>query len=290
MKKLFPYLIILTLMSIFFACQEKKNGCLDVNATNFDVSADGECKTGTKDGNCPCVYPNLVLGLQYKIAGKNKKGIDTLYDWGNRYPISNDFNQVFFVKNMALYLSDIRLERTDGTSVSPVDSVSIPIKTASDSAQILVKKDFALLSIDRSNHLIGSFKQNGRFAKIKFNIGLQKPVNQANTLNKNKIPNTDLINIDSLYLPKTYEHWAGAIAYQSDTSKVGKINIFKFKNNISVELPLPSNRNFLQGYDVRVLLSVDFTKWFSNVDFTKDSPSTIEQKILANITKGWKVN
>jgi hypothetical protein len=272
----------------FLACQEKVQGCLDPNATNFEIAADEPCTKTSIASTCPCRYPNLVFGADYKILGKTKKGTDTLYNWSDKYVLKNAANQTYFMKNMALYLADIQLIRENGEVVYPIDSVIIPVKkSAIDTPNVKVRKDFTLLHNNNFNYTIGSFAQNGIFKKIKFKIGLQNPVNQASTLNKRKITIDNGLNIDSLYLKNTFEHYTGSISYQSDTSKTGKIANFKFKKDIDIELPFPINTLYPKGADIRVRLLIDFSKWFQDVDFTKDTPAQIEAKVIANLTKGW---
>ncbi len=274
----------------FVACQEKVQGCLDPNATNFELSSDEPCTKTSSGSACPCRYANLIFGADYRIAGKTKKGIDSFYNWSNNYALKNAANQTYFLKEVALYLSDIQLLREDGASVYPIDSIVIPIKkSAVDTPSVKVRKDFTLIHNNNFSYNIGAFSQNGIFKKLKFKISLQNPANQASTLNKRKIPNDNILNIDSLYLKNTFEHYTGSVSYQSDTSKIGKIVNFKFQKDIEIELPFPTNAVYSKGADVRVRLLIDFSQWFQNVDFTKDTPSEIQAKVIANLTKGWRI-
>ena len=171
MKKTLFFLIFTTTIFVFFACQEKIQGCLDPNATNFEVAADEAClKTSTSSG-CPCRYPNLVLGADFKVAGKTKKGLDTLYNWDGNFPLKNAANQTYFFKTMALYLSDIQLVRANGDVVNTIDSVVIPIqKSAVDTPNVKVRKDFTLLNSNNFNYNIGAFSQNGDLPPFRFFI------------------------------------------------------------------------------------------------------------------------
>jgi hypothetical protein len=290
MEKKLLLLITSFIVFTFFACQERVQGCLDPNATNFEIAGDEPCEKTSTSSKCPCRYPNLVLGTDYKILGKTKKGIDTFYNWSDKYVLKNAANQTYFVKNAALYLSDIQLIRENGDVVYPIDSIIVPIKKSNtDTLSIKVRKDFTLLHNNNFSYTVGSFAQNGIFKKMKFKIGLQNPVNQASTLNKRKIPNDNILNIDSLYLKNSFEHYTGSISYQSDTSKTGKIDNFKFKKDIEVELLFPTNAVYAKGADIRIRLLIDFSQWFQKVDFTKDTPAQIQGKVIANLTKGWLI-
>jgi hypothetical protein len=46
---------------------------------------------------------------------------------------------------------------------------------------------------------------------------------------------------------------------------------------------------YAKGADIRIRLLIDFSQWFQNVDFTKDTPMQIEEKVIANLTKGWLI-
>ncbi len=282
-------LVLVTSVMFLTACQNKIKGCLDPNATNFDITADNDCTKGVSSSTCPCVYPQLIIGTNYGFYVKNKKGTaDSLVVWKGNYTYKNSKTQYYNITNVTLYLSDIQMIRAGNVVLATLDSVLLPLKkSASDSALQKVPKTFTLLNSNSFSFPIGSFKENGFFEKVKFQIGLQKPLNQTNTaLKTNTSLSSSNLNIDSLYLKKTYEHLAGVISYKSDTSKTGVVKKIEFTEVVPIELLLPTNNNYPRGFDVRAKISIDFSKWFEDVNFTA-SDAEIKKQVIANLSKGW---
>ena len=65
------------------ACNTRIEGCLDVNAENFDLNGERDCK------DC-CTYPSMQLSLTQKWNDDNFSNADTLFDIGsNPYLITD---------------------------------------------------------------------------------------------------------------------------------------------------------------------------------------------------------
>lgn len=74
------------------ACYESQQGCLDVRAVNYYAGA---------DENCCCRYPKLILS--------SDQVYDTLlFRLDSLYPADN--GQLFRIKNIVFYISDVELE------------------------------------------------------------------------------------------------------------------------------------------------------------------------------------
>ncbi|HMV23421.1 MAG TPA: hypothetical protein PKA71_03780, partial [Saprospiraceae bacterium] len=76
-------LFLSSVVLFFTACYQPKEGCLDINATNFDATADEEC--------C-CQYPVLQLKFKHFASGNEFSASDT---------ILNDFGQQFRIPSFA---------------------------------------------------------------------------------------------------------------------------------------------------------------------------------------------
>jgi hypothetical protein len=285
-------IILLGTSVLFFtACQNKIKGCLDPNATNFDITADDDCTKGTNAGTCPCIYPQLIVGTNYGFYVKNKKGTaDSLVVWKANKTYKNSKGQYYNVTNVTLYLSEMQMIRNGNVVLTTLDSVQLPLKKSpKDSSLQKIPKNFTLINSSAFSFPIGSFKENGLFEKVKFQIGLSSPVNLTNSaLKSNTALAQNNLNIDSLYLKKSFEHLAGVISYKSDTSKTAPVKKIEFTNVVPIEILFPSNYSFLRGFDVRAKMSIDFSKWFENVDFSA-SDSDIKKQVISDLPKGWSI-
>ncbi len=276
---------------LFFSCQEKTKGCLDPLAKNFSIGADNPCDEESVSG-CPCEYPKFNIGFFYGNKVKNTNMKDTLVQWTNSVLMKNNLNQIYTVKNIYLYLSDIQLIKKDKSIFYSIDSVVLPIKISNkDSFVQKVRKDFTLMNSNNSSIEIGTIKEYGQFEKLKFKIGLQNPVNQCNSFKKNQIPVAyqSVFGIDSsLYLNNSYEHYSGLIAYKSDTAKASPTKKILFKDQLDIELLIPANVYFSKATDLRAVLNFECNKLLQDVDFQKDTADDIRKKVVQNLTKCWQ--
>ena len=135
---------------------------------------------------------------------------------------------------------------------------------------------------------IGTFREIGVFNKLQFTIGLETPENNANIYNI-KMPGSHPLNTDSLYNLSEYKLQNGKIWYQSDTLKTQKSQYIFLKTNKNVSAVIPSSLQFKQATDITLNLYFDFKKIFDNVDFSTDSQSIIENKVLENIANAFYI-
>ena len=151
-------LLFLSSVVLFFtACYQPKEGCLDINATNFDATADEEC--------C-CQYPVLQLKFKHFASGNEFSASDT---------ILNDFGQQFRIPSFAFYFSDFEFTGTSGNKVQVSDTIRLPAPFDS----IVLKKDIALVRAITSNALLGRFIQEESFTKLYFQVGVPSAADGA---------------------------------------------------------------------------------------------------------------
>jgi hypothetical protein len=260
-------------------------------AKNFSIGADNPCDAESVSG-CPCEYPKLNMGFFYGNKVKKANMKDTLLAWTNNTRMTNNLNQIYLIKNIYLYLSDIQLIKKDKSVFYPIDSVLLPIKISTEaSVNRKVRKDFTLLNSNNSSFEIGTTKEFGLFEKIKFKIGLQNPANQCSSTEKKLIPINyqTVFGVDtSLYLKNSFEHYAGLIAYKSDTATLATTKKILFKDQIDIEVLIPANVYFTKATDLRTVLNFECNKLLQDVDFQKDTPDDIKKKVVQNLTKCWQ--
>ncbi|MEL6719310.1 MAG: hypothetical protein AAFP82_11385, partial [Bacteroidota bacterium] len=150
--------IALVFMALFFqSCYENMEGCLDVNATNFDVAADRECE------DC-CTYPLLRLAVQHVYTAKVLEK-DTLVRFNLDKPYTLDSINFFSLTDLRYYISEIKLVRENGDLVDIEEEVEVILLQGLDTVPDFTTKDNFVL-IDRSNitpSRIGTFRENGSF-------------------------------------------------------------------------------------------------------------------------------
>ena len=132
-------------------CNTRIQGCLDVNAENFNLNAEQSC-----DG-C-CTYPSLALSLTQRWGDRNFALTDTLFDiHGHPYRISG----------LVYFLSDWTW--VDGQGISyHVDSVSA---TCLD-GDLTYSPDNLLVDTEHFNYTMGLTRQAPVIDSLRFVFGL----------------------------------------------------------------------------------------------------------------------
>lgn len=135
------------------SCYEKKLGCLDVYATNYDFAADAVC-----EDDC-CKYPALNISLTHTFNDFSFNLKDTLI---------NNIGDTLILLNQKWYLSELYLF-TDRTKLPLLQSEVLPLINSSDST---FEKSYKLIRELSSAATINSIKALDTIKRIKVDIGL----------------------------------------------------------------------------------------------------------------------
>ncbi len=258
------------------ACYKPRVGCLDPNATNFDVSADKDT------GNC--VYAKLVLQLSHTYDGVGLR-TDSFY--------TNQYNQKYKIKEFAYYLSGFTV--LQGLQEYPLEDTLHAFKrvspSANDSVRITLTSDIGLIRRNTVELVTGTFRESGVFDGIRMDFGLRSQVMEV-------LPGS--VRAGSVLRPQPemlYDstnqryHFGRFIiehelqpgsATVTDTLLLGVDAFAAGGNKIEQLLSLKQTA----GFDFDVKTQVDYKLWFDQVDWTSDM-TTIKAKIAQNLISGF---
>lgn len=269
------------------ACYEPKEGCLDAQATNFDLEADEAC------ADC-CEYPTFQLALQHRIVligqAERRFSTDSVYYDGTGQP--------FRFQNIRFYLSNLHLVRADGSEAPVSNNIELDLYDPAGAPRKATVEDNFLLANPafEQTYTIGPFRQSGNnFVKVRFAIGIEGIANEA-------IPDSlpddyplgrieealDLhFNPDSGYV---FSH----IEVLRDTTAADTIPVVLRTGTTPylrvVELSLPSG-GFTpsDGFNTRLTLRVNYVEWFQSLNIRQDTPAQMIEKIVENLANSFSV-
>lgn len=265
------FLWAIVLLLGFTACYEKEEGCLDISATNFDVSADKPCPD-----DC-CEYPVLRLNMlsQYSDIAN-----DTAYNFTKNklFEVPGMPGDSFSVSRLRYFISNVKLFR-DGEAFRVADTIDLIFGT--DKEPFI--DDFSVLEPGSSSNVtLGTFPYTGEFDEIRFNFGLEGLVTGANP---DSIPSSHplSLSIDSTLWNINGGYQSAYIALFRD--QVAEDSI-PFQLTGTVELEFVSSEPIIitGGFDHQLNFAVDFYQWFTGVDPANDDIAAIKIKILANLS------
>lgn len=262
-------LILLSFLFLFVSCYEKKEGCLDVLAKNFVLDADISCCENPDD--CCCEYPVLSWRIKQQYEEANLSSADVYY---------TKLGQPFRIEKILFFVSNIRL--TDIQSYAVDDTIRIE----ESNGQVLDRPDdVTLLSSSLFTAEFGVFNRPGSYTMLEFTVGLSEPERSAdrhqfvapNPLAPSQAELRDSINDQWL----TYD-----ISWVPDTTS-GEIVHLTIPADVNVTVTLPVDVSKDPGEDLTLSLSIDYARWFEEIDLGIDDQATIQQKILAGLAKSF---
>lgn len=252
--------LFLCLIVFFQNCLQPTEGCLDVKATNFDVTAGKAC-----DKICTCTYPSLIISTNY-VSGTSNFNYNTTY--------INDQGDSFRIVSAQMYLSDFQLVNDKNVTIRTTDSVSLTRVT--DTIKAL--NNYALVGKSVGfDFTIGTFNSADNFTKIKFRVGLD---DVALKTIPSKMPTTHPLSTkaDSMYI-------SSASQYIFNKFVIAKgVN---FKDTLRLNITTPKDLEFVKalsfplGFNASIPLTINYLQFFKGVNFS-DDVNIIMQKIVDN--------
>ncbi len=250
------------------ACFEPKEGCLDIEATNFDASA---------DNNCCCTYPKLILETVQR------------YDTLQYLPDSlylNSAGQLFRIKSVVFYLSEFQLTQTGETfTVSDTAQLQTYSVVGNDTLKEVFTDDFLLVRRSPVSNEVGEFRPSGSFGSVRLRLGLS---DDAQRVIPRLAPSGHPLRIqaDSLW----YGPSAGYVFLQAvvvrDSMLATKPDTLAFTQADLPDYFIEAAGPFVHqsgGYDFRLRMAIDYKKMFEGVNWTVGDIPSWKSQIVANL-------
>jgi hypothetical protein len=256
-------------------CFQPRDGCLDIDATNFDAAADKDC--------C-CEYPQLRLETVQRY--------DTLqFLTDGLYPAGN--GKLFRIKSVSFYLSDFQLFQS-GEMFSVSDSVQLKsfAVSGSDTVNQTFTDDFLLVRRTPVSNTVGQFRTAGAFDEIRFRLGLSP---EAQRVIPGLTPSGHPLRIqpDSLWHGRD----AGYVLLQAvivrDSMASSVPDTLALTRADFDDFFIQQAANFYHqpgGYDFVFKLTADYKKMFEGIDWSTGDILSWKSQIVANMPNVFTVS
>ncbi len=261
-------------------CYEPKSGCLDLDATNYDASADDLCPA------C-CKYPKLSLQFQHLISNPVKP--DSLFGvkYATKYQSLLDSNDFFFLDLGRFFASDLKLIREDGMEFGVLDSVWLPTKTMDS---IFLENNFSKHDRDIFQAAnLGTVKAVGLFSGVKFTLGVSQIVLDQVQIDSVKTGNVLFVKNDTL----SYDSITGIIPnhliFRPDTLEDTAPIDFRFHDPKQISLVFSQPVSIERGFNIKLVVGLNYAVLFSDIDFKNDTPDVMRTKIDNQLTNAFYV-
>jgi len=269
-------LFFLLLFLFFFqSCNQPTQGCRDINATNYDVTADEDC-----EDDC-CQLPQLKIQFSHKIE-QRVGDVDTVinFQYNTSYTFPASPLDTFSFQKIKCYFSDFRLVDMDGGEVQINDRLTIDIE-GDDPDSVIIVDDIFLFDAESTNYTLGEFDQPSTYNSLKFKVGLEPELFTTNPeiAPLNSVFTPDSINYEESlgYIPQKYVFFSGIDDPGSSDSIV-----FRVFDPVEIELNTDPFA-FVGGFDGTLKMTVRYDQLFDNIVFETAELNDFRQNIVSNL-------
>jgi len=258
-------------------CYQEEEGCLDVRATNLDVSADLPCL------DC-CDYPSLRFIIQHRAIFAQDTQV---LSYDSSYTLPNLPAAPFRINRVQYYLSDIELLEAGGASIRVTDSVELCERQFLNPDCFERIDDFILVERSRpTSYAVGGIQATGTIVGLRFKVGLD-----------NEVRSTDpevLPAIHPLAWLADSTNWEQAVGYRStffryfpDTLSTTDSLLVPVFEAVTVELSLSEPFQVVAGSDISVTLLVDYLSWLRGLNMGAAEPQDVAANIVTNLSNSF---
>ncbi|MEM7575601.1 MAG: MbnP family protein [Bacteroidota bacterium] len=258
-------LVFLMLWVVLQACYEEQEGCLDRNATNYEVDADFECA----ERSC-CDYPRL--GIRYTPLW----GVDTL---DNSLFYQDGLGNDFRLDRLRFYISEVQLQQRSGDTLTPQNPIEFGLELSpGDTTFSTLNSNLALVRSqvgDRWN--VGDFIEAVDATALYFRLGLQAPYSFA-------VPET-MSSDHPLARQEGLLNFSDGLGYLMGKLEFSLVSTpgdtlareINFYGNESIQLPLAGGVVLPGGNNLTIDLGVDYQALLSSLDLAADSLILVDE-------------
>lgn len=284
LKLITYYLSFITLIS---SCYTPTDGCLNIDATNYDASADEPCD------DC-CTFPNLNIKITHSITTQGTFGQDSCINHSADSTFNNLANNLFQIKGMEFYLSDFQLVMSDGSISEVEDKMTFMIYAdaiSQTSKDTTVKDDFVLVKRSSFNYTVGEFRKPGTYVELRFKVGIDKKLSSidADTLaSSHPLSSDNLLHFETRDSGFVYQEFSLVKDTLMDATEIEVYKIGKETAN-SVQVILPLFGEIEPGFDVEIPIKVNYSTWLRGINFAANDPETIKSMIVSNTADAFEI-
>ncbi|MEL6925330.1 MAG: MbnP family protein, partial [Bacteroidota bacterium] len=161
---LFPIVFLFLWLFLLVGCYEPVEACLDLQATNFEVTADRACS------DC-CTYPTLSLSFSHKVDSNFLSNEDVYL---------NRVGRPYRIESVVFYISNVQLVDAAGNGYGVEDQIELLALNNGVEEWLELEDNFLLIERTTRNVTLGEFRSSGDFVGLRFFVGINAPANNAN--------------------------------------------------------------------------------------------------------------
>ncbi len=264
------------LFATLTGCFEPVEDCLDLNASNYNVSADRACP------DC-CIFPEFRIAMIHRMVLP-----DTTLTFQLNETYEDDFGQSYQISQLSYFFQGASWIKTNGSRIEVLDSVLLTrVENPLDTIEAFYPND--VLRVEGSNFQFesaGTFNGSGSLAEFELSLGLPETYVQVLP---SSAPTGHPLSQDDLWTAEEgFAQCRMILVAQTPSDTLTKI--------IDIRTPQPLGSGIIRaptplelppGFSTEITLQVDYRTWLRGVDTFSDSTALIADKITNNLAESF---
>lgn len=256
-------LLLACALLVYYGCNVREPGCLDIDAENFDFEAE-------RHDASLCVYPDLILNVLYQWA-------DSSLQTGFLY--RNAHGMDYAIHGVQILFSGFIVQNGAGDELAVNESIPITLGECGSGNVIEVPDDFVFTDRSAFNYVIGPFAESGLMQHVKARVGVD---DNYTPLCLESLPANHLLRGSrAAYDPDIEEFALGRFIVSRDSVNAVRDTFYTY--GVSESLDFDIMRTFRQGRRDTLYMSIDFHRIFDPVNLSMDHTS-IAQELASRIS------
>jgi hypothetical protein len=258
------FFILFGILFFVVSCYEPVNDCLDILATNYEVSSDEACD------DC-CTYPTLSLKLEHTM-------LDSL-DFNEDSTYLTRFSDTYQIKNLQYFISDFKVLGEDLVYKGVVETIEI---IDINGNKVSGEDNFIFVTTDEDSYNFGTFLSPGNYSKIRFLLGLEVVVNHGD-LSSLDSDHPLLSSQDSMYIDQENGYYFTKMKLVLDPTNTNVSNSISISGDLNlVVVEIDHEFSAAMGDNLSFTIKADYSNWFNNQEL-----STLESEEIASNIVGF---
>lgn len=257
---------ILTLIALVLvsSCGNVKEGCMDANASNFDVSADKDC--------C-CTYPRMGLQFEYY------NGDSPL----SQAPLTDADGDTITINKLTFYLSGLHWKDAEDLEIRSDKRLWLFLSPGNFNDSTRSIDDYYLVEVNNARIQDFTFTHPFSLKRLALTFGVADSA-LANQPRYMKDVNHPLAGRkDNMYDFDANQYQTLRLAYSINNSQQAPDTVFVDSKQSRFNTELILNYHTVLGFDNYIIIRLYLNKLIEGIRFSTDDAASISEKLASNL-------
>jgi len=259
------WILLLTTIVTMASCGTNNEGCLDANATNFNVSA---------DKNCCCTYPQMGIRFEFYNGDAVLSSSNPLVDAGG---------DTISIQKLSFYVSDLHWILSNDEEKRSDKRLWLYLSPGNYNDSTRSIDDYYL--IDAVNNVAKDFTFYTPFTlkKLRLTIGVADSALANQPRYMKNINHPLAARTDSMYDYKASVYQTLRLAYVPYKSNGLSDTIYVSSSQARQSFDLDVSFPTVLGFDNYVVIRMQVHRLIDGIRFREDSKQVISEKLAVNL-------